>query len=169
MVLWDFDENKNYVTINNYKVLNLKDADKAAELLNNVNLLILRVLIAIEFKEKRTPEINVLLSTPHILQEMQIIKDQGTIKFEGLNKPKDVKKTSNISVGPDGKLRARYRVIFLTLRNNKGQLKKINDLKPLIAHELTHTAMNHVRWREDDHDETFNFYNKLIFRYLNLT
>ena len=41
--------------------------------------------------------------------------------------------------------------------------KNINDLKPLIAHELTHTAMNHVRWRDDDHDSEFNYYyNKIL-------
>ena len=97
---------------------------------------------------------------------MQLIKDQGTIKFEGLNKPKEVKRTQEVSVGQDGKLRAKYRKIFLTLRNENGKLKTLKQLKSLIAHELTHTALNHVRWREDDHDEKFNFYNKLILRYL---
>lgn len=168
MVLWDFDENKNYIKVNNYKVLNLKDSEKASKLLNEIDLLITRSLISIELKEKRTPEINVLLETPYFLQEMQLIKDQGSIKFEGLNKPKGVKKTGLTKVGDDGNLRASYRLIFLTLRNDNGKLKKISELKKLIAHELTHTAMNHVKWRDDDHNEVFNFYNKLIFRYLSL-
>ena len=166
MVIWDFDENKNYIKVDNYKVLNLKDADKASKLLNDIDTLILRTLISIQFKEKRTPELNILLQTPYVLQEMQLIKDQGTIKFEGLNKPKEVKRTQEINVGEDGKLRAKYRKIFLTLRNENGKLKTLKQLKSLIAHELTHTALNHVRWREDDHDEKFNFYNKLILRYL---
>ena len=166
MVIWDFDENKNYIKVGNYKVLNLKDADKASKLLNDIDILILRTLISIQFKEKRTPELNILLQTPYVLQEMQLIKDQGTIKFEGLNKPKDVKRTQEINVGEDGKLRAKYRKIFLTLRNENGKLKTLKQLKSLIAHELTHTALNHVRWREDDHDEKFNVYNKLILRYL---
>jgi hypothetical protein len=169
MVIWDFDENKNYIKVDNYKVLNLKDADKASKLLNDIDTLILRTLISIQFKEKRTPELNILLQTPYVLQEMQLIKDQGTIKFEGLNKPKEVKRTQEINVGEDGKLRAKYRKIFLTLRNENGKLKTLKQLKSLIAHELTHTALNHVRWREDDHDEKFNFYNKLILRYLLLT
>ena len=42
----------------------------------------------------------------------------------------------------------------------------LRDLRNLIAHEITHTAMNHVRWRDDDHDERFNYYNKLILRHL---
>ena len=54
------------------------------------------------------------------------------------------------------------RKIFLTIRNERGKLKTIRQLKDLIAHELTHTALNHVRWREDDHDEKFTYYNKLI-------
>lgn len=169
MVIWDFDENKNYIKVGDYKVLNLKDADKASKLLNDIDTLILRTLISIQFKEKRTPELNILLQTPYVLQEMQLIKDQGTIKFEGLNKPKEVKRTQEINVGEDGKLRAKYRKIFLTLRNENGKLKTLKQLKSLIAHELTHTALNHVRWREDDHDEKFNFYNKLILRYLLLT
>ena len=107
MVIWDFDENKNYIKVGNYKVLNLKDADKASRLLNDIDTLILRTLISIQFKEKRTPELNILLQTPYVLQEMQLIKDQGTIKFEGLNKPKEVKRTQEINVGEDGKLRAK--------------------------------------------------------------
>ena len=41
MVIWDFDENKNYIKVGNYKVLNLKDADKASKLLNDIDTLIL--------------------------------------------------------------------------------------------------------------------------------
>jgi len=166
MTVWDFNENKNYIKIENYKVLNLPDAEKAAKLLNDIDLLILKCFISLKFKEKHTPEIKILLQTPYILQEMQLIKDQGSIKFEGLNKPKEVKYTSKQSVGEDGKLRAKYRKIFLTIRNESGKLKTIRQLKNLIAHELTHTALNHVRWREDDHDEKFTYYNKLILRHL---
>lgn len=166
MTIWDFNENKNYIKIENYKVLNLPDAEKAAKLLNDIDLLILKCFISLKLKEKHTPEIKILLQTPYVLQEMQLIKDQGSIKFEGLNKPKEVKYTSKQSVGEDGKLRAKYRKIFLTIRNKKGKLKSIRQLKNLIAHELTHTALNHVRWREDDHDEKFTYYNKLILRHL---
>lgn len=168
MSVWDFDENKNYINVGEYKVLNLPGAEKASELLNDVDTLILKTLISIEMKEKRTPEINILLNTPYSLQEMQLLKDQGSIKFEGLNKPKNVTRTNKISVGEDGKLRAKYRRIFLNLRRQNGSLKTLNELKNLIAHEITHTALNHVRWRDDDHDEKFNFYNNLILKHLNL-
>jgi hypothetical protein len=162
MVLWNFNENKNYVTLHNYKVLNYNDAEKAAKLLFNIDMLILKSFARLEQGKIRTEEINILLKTPYILQEMQIIKDQGTIKFEGLNKPKNVYKSNQPPVGPDGKLRAKYRRIFLKLRDEKGILKNIENLKQLIAHELTHTAMNHVRWRDDDHDSEFNYYNNKI-------
>mgnify|MGYP001197335641 CR=1 FL=1 len=166
MVIWDFNENKNYIKVGEYKVLNLPDADKASDLLNDIDILIVKALISIEMGEKRTPEINILLQTPYVLQEMQLLKDQGSIKFEGLNKPKDVVKTNKIPVGEDCKLRAKYRRIFLTLRRRNGCLKTLRELRNLIAHEMTHTAMNHVTWREDDHDENFNHYNKLILRHL---
>jgi len=166
MIIWDFNENKNYRNVVNYKVLDFKDAQKAAKLLNDIDLLILRTFISIEFKEKRTPEINLLLSTPYVIQEMQLIEDQGYIKFEGLNKPKQVNRTGNVNIGSDGKLRAKYRKIFLNIRKENGKLKKINDLKILIAHELTHTAVNHVTWKDDNHGSEFNKYNKLILRHL---
>ncbi len=166
MVLWDFDENKNYIKVGEYKVLNLPDAEKASDLLNDIDILIVKALISIEIREERTPEINILLQTPYFLQEMQLIKDQGSIKFEGLNKPKFVVMTNKIPVGVDGKLRAKHRRIFLNLRKQNGRLKTLKELRNLIAHEITHTAMNHVKWRDDDHDEKFDFYNKLILRHL---
>ena len=88
MTIWDFNEDKNYTNINGYKVLKYPDAAKAAELLENINILILSTFISIELNEKRTPEINLLLSTPFYLQEMQLPEDQGDIIFDGLNKPK---------------------------------------------------------------------------------
>tara|TARA_Y100000741_G_scaffold335326_3_gene293184 strand:+ start:86 stop:592 length:507 start_codon:yes stop_codon:yes gene_type:complete len=166
MVIWDFNEDKNYIKVGEYKVLDLPDAEKASDLLNYIDILIVRALVSIEINEKRTPEINILLQTPYFLQEMQLLKDQGSIKFEGLNKPKFVVKTNKIPVGEDGNLRAKHRRIFLNLRKQNGKLKTLRDLRNLIAHEITHTAMNHVRWRDDDHDQEFNYYNKLILRHL---
>ena len=167
MTIWDFNENKNYVIINGYKVLNYPDSIKAADLLESINILILTAFISIELNEKRTPEIDLLLNTPFYLQEMQLPKDQGDIIFEGLNKPKEVHFTKLRGVGKDGQLRAKYRLIFLELRNPNNKLKTISKLKQLIAHELTHTALNHVRWRNDDHGEKFNNMNKIILKYLN--
>ena len=162
--LWDFDENINYIEINNIKVLKKPDAKNASALLRRIKKLILRCFESIEFNEMITPELEILLTTPFILQEMQLKKDQLIYKFEGLNKPKNVILTNNIEVGPDKNLRASYRHIFLTLRNSNGRLKTIDSLKPLIAHELTHTALNHVRWRDDDHNKNFNLY--YIYRFI---
>jgi hypothetical protein len=110
-----------------------------------------------------TQEVELLINTPFILQEMQLNKDQLLIKFEGLNKPKDVYVTNENSIGPDKNLRASYRVIFLSLREN-GKLKTIKSLKSLIAHELTHTALNHVQWRDDDHGPEFKIMYNIILR-----
>jgi hypothetical protein len=112
-----------------------------------------------------TPEIELLINTPFLLQEMQLEKDQKLIKFEGLNKPKYVHLTNEIEIGPDKQLRARYRIIFLTLRKN-GKLQTINSLKELIAHELTHTALNHVLWRDDDHGPGFKLMYNIILKNL---
>lgn len=160
MIIWDFDENKNYIKIGDFKVLNKKDAINASKLLNDIKIKIKELFI--KLKKNNNPKIKLLLNTPFKLQEMQSLKDQGFIKFEGLNKPKNVIKTSEKKIGPDGSLRAKNRIIFLNLRSDNGKLKKIEELYPLIAHELTHTALNHVIWREDNHPKEF----KLIYRLL---
>ena len=164
--LWDFDENKNYIYILGFKVLNYPDAIKAAHLLQSVKGLIFNCFMSILRNEMITPEVELLVNTPFLLQEMQLEKDQLIIKFDGLNKPKNIHVTNEISIGPDKNLRAQYRIIFLTLRKN-GKLQPIKYLKNLIAHELTHTALNHVRWRDDDHNGKFNVIYKTILRNMN--
>lgn len=168
--LWDFDEKKNYILINGYKVLDTTDATKAATLLNKIDNIILRTLISVQLNESIiTPELNLLITTPYSLQEMQLPKDQRNIVFEGLNKPKNVEFMSNErDIGADGKLRAKKRLIFIQLRKKNNKLKTIKELSGLIAHELTHTAMNHVTWRDDDHDENFKKVNKIILKHISL-
>ena len=98
---------------------------------------------------------------------MQLPKDQGTIVFEGLNKPKNVGFVSKEdSIGIDGKLRAKNRLIFIQLRKDNNNLKTIKEIAVLIAHELAHTAMNHVTWRDDDHDKNFKKVNKIILKHI---
>jgi hypothetical protein len=163
--LWDFDENKNYILISDFKVLKYPDAIKAAMLLYSIKELIFRCFKSILKHEMITPEVELLINTPFILQEMQLAKDQLSIKFEGLNKPKILHITNEIDIGPDKNLRATYRTVFLTLREN-GRLKTIESLKSLIAHELTHTALNHVQWRDDDHGPEFKIMYNIILRNL---
>ena len=52
--------------------------------------------------------------------------------------------------------------------NKNGKLKKIENILPLLSHELTHTALNHVKWRDDDHGRPFNSLDKLILKHLKL-
>jgi hypothetical protein len=163
--LWDFDENKNYIKILGFKVLGYPDAAKAAILLKKISHLIFSCFRSILNHEMITPEVELLINTPFFLQEMQIPNDQLIIKFDGLNKPKNVHPTDESNIGPDKNLRAEYRIIFLTLRKN-GKLKTIKSLKNLIAHELTHTALNHVQWRDDDHGPEFKIMYEIILRNL---
>ena len=79
MVVWDFNENKNYIQVGNYKVLDKPDFMKAVILLEEIYNMILNCYIAIEINEPRTPELNILLTTPFYLQEMQLEKDQKDI------------------------------------------------------------------------------------------
>jgi len=162
MLIWDFNETKNYKLVDGYKVLNYPDAKKASKLLKKIDELILKAFISIELTSNKTPEIDLLLNTPFYLQEIQLIKDQGKIKFDGLNKPKEIHPTGMKKIGEDGNLRAKYRIIFLTIRYDNGKLKKIEEIKPLIIHELTHTALNHVTWRDNNHPKKFYKYYNII-------
>ena len=44
MVIWDFNENKNYIKVGNYKVLSLPDAENASNLLKEIDFLIIIIL-----------------------------------------------------------------------------------------------------------------------------
>ena len=93
----------------------------------------------------------------YYLSEMQLNTD-----FDGLNKPRNIHLTSKQVVGKDGKLRAKYRHIFIILRNNTGKFNNFNDTLHLLIHELAHTMCNHVKWRDDDHGADFKNAEKLI-------
>lgn len=172
MTIWDFDENKNYVNVRvhneNYKVLNLKDKSKFALLLSKLTRKIKNQFDFLKRQKrmgkKLPPEIELLIKTPFKLQEMQIPEDQGTIEFDGLNKPKGVKRIKNaISIGKDGKLRASRRLIFLKLRKNyTGSQESSRFINSLLIHELAHTACNHVRYRDDDHGPDFERCERFI-------
>lgn len=167
---WDFNENINFSIVNGYKVLNVyPDTRGASKLLDDLKFITYRSFMSIYTSENLTPEIELLLKTPFRLQEMQLEKFQGDVLFEGLNKPKGVYTKKNAQIlGKDGKLRATYRVIFLTIRNKNKNLKKIKTILPLLSHELAHTALNHVKWRDDDHGRHFNEIDKLILKHLRL-
>ena len=167
---WDFNENVNFSMVRGYKVLNIyTNLADAAKLLNLLEFTIHKSLMNIRRTEKITPEINLLLTTPFKLQEMQLEELQGSVIFEGLNKPKEIyTDKGSRSIGKDGNLRATYRDIFLTIRNKSGKIRKIKNILPLLSHELAHTALNHVRWRDDDHGRTFNVLDKMILKHLRL-
>lgn len=165
---WDFDENVNFSIVNGYKVLNVyPDSKNAAKVLKDLKFIVYRAFMSIYQNEEPTPEMLLLLNTPFRLQEMQLEKFQGDVLFEGLNKPKGVhaKKLAS-KIGKDGNLRATYRVIFLTIRNKNKKIKKIENILPLLSHELAHTALNHVKWRDDDHGKYFDYIDKLILKHL---
>ncbi len=165
---WDFDENKNYVSYkynnNVYKVLNYKDSYKAAQLLIIAKKYINDLLRSINRIPKNlVPGIHVLLTTPFHVQEMQESTTKDPVNFIGLNKPKDVINTQEEPVGPDKSLRAKKRLIFLTLRDARGNVLTLDKIKPLIIHEITHTACNHVTFREKgNHARDFDEYHGYI-------
>tara|TARA_B100000886_G_C20169428_1_gene385442 strand:- start:77 stop:628 length:552 start_codon:yes stop_codon:yes gene_type:complete len=170
---WDFDENKNFITImvNNipYKVLekypNYFDSVKILIYLRYIIYLICVYLSVNIFKYSSKDQIAIKCfldihfnkKSPYYLSEMQI----GN-QFNGLNKPRNLYKSNQPILGKDGRDRARYRHIFLTLRHNNGSFKTINSIIDLLIHEVTHTMCNHIRWREDDHGEDFIYYENLL-------
>lgn len=167
--IWDFNETKNYTSVNNYKVLISPLAEPSSILLEKLDILVKILQRRLKITEVVIYDkyLDLLSKTPHILQEMQLHKDQGSVIFDGLNKPKRVHLTKNIPIGEDNRLRAGYRKVFLTLKHKNGRLKTVNEIKGLLAHELTHTALNHVTWKDDNHLKLFRDYNKIILSIIN--
>ena len=60
MEIWDFNEDKNYTNVNNYKVLNFPDKVKAAELLEEIRIMIMNLFIQLQLEEKGSKYINLL-------------------------------------------------------------------------------------------------------------
>jgi hypothetical protein len=169
---WDFNEDKNFTTVNihgrNYKVLNIyHDYYTAALVLDYIHNVIVMICYYLEvnkYSKKYTDYDRKLIDCfcdihPNkcLLSEMQIGTD-----FYGLNKPKKLYISNLEPVGKDGKVRASYRHIFLTLRNNRGQFNDINVIMKLVIHEIAHTMCNHVTWRDDDHGKDFKHAEKMI-------
>lgn len=173
---WDFDEDDNFEevtsTVNNriYKVISRgtkTDKQKVANTLANID----NIIEALRTYLKRTEHmwasqsyaegLYIYINTPIYLQEMP----QGTI-FEGLNKPREITTHKNaVSFGKDKKLRARYRRLFLTIRQPNGKFVDKKHLLSLVAHELAHTMANHVQWRDDDHKEDFQLFEQIILNW----
>lgn len=169
---WDFDEDINFteVIINNkkYKVLyKYKDYTQAVKILAQLDITLLLICEYLNTNKYKYPKEDQIAIECFLdihfnnknsrLSEMQL----GTI-FNGLNKPKEVHKTNKPYLGSDKNLRAKYRNVFLTLRRKDGKFKSNKSIIDLFIHEITHTMCNHVTWREDDHSEDFQKYEKLI-------
>lgn len=167
---WDFDENLNYTIVNiqgrNYKVINkFPDYYRAAEILNYIHLVIIQIcnyfiLNYYRYSKSDQKIIKCFLDihpNKYLLSEMQL-----DTQFNGLNKPKNLYLSNDEKIGKDGKLRASYRHVFLTLRNSKCNFNNINKIMKLVIHEIAHTMCNHVTWRDDDHGDDFEHAEKLI-------
>jgi hypothetical protein len=167
---WDFDENMNYKTVsihgNNYKVLNnYHDYYTAAftlDLIHKIITLICKYFQVNFYKYSKTDQLYIscfldIHPNKYLLSEMQL----GTM-FNGLNKPRDLYLSNKPSLGKDGKYRAKFRHVFLTLRNSNGKFNDFDTIMDLVIHEIAHTMCNHIRWRDDDHGKDFKHAEKLI-------
>lgn len=167
---WDFDEKINYSTVNingrNYKVinkfLNYYYAALILDYIHNYILLISNYFINNYNKYSRSDKILIdcfldIHPNNYLLSEMQL-----NTPFNGLNKPKNIYLSNKNNVGKDGKLRAEYRDVFITLRNSSGKFNNEKIIMKLVIHEIAHTMCNHVKWRNDDHGKDFQHAEKLI-------
>lgn len=170
---WDFDENKNFKKIDvnglTYRVLSIyKNYDIALNYLLYIKNIIDKICLYLDinfykFSEKDQIAVKCFLdihmpgNKRFLLSEMQL-----NTEFNGINKPRKLFKSSDKSLGKDGKDRAGYRHVFLTLRYNNGTFKPLEDIIKLTIHEIAHTMCNHIRWRDDDHGDDFVYYENLI-------
>tara|TARA_E500000178_G_scaffold356217_1_gene432548 strand:+ start:4248 stop:4796 length:549 start_codon:yes stop_codon:yes gene_type:complete len=167
---WDFDENKNYISINvynkKYKVINkFNNPLYAALLLDDIhNYITLISLYFLENLYNYSDKDQILIKcfldihpNNYLLSEMQL----NTV-FDGLNKPRNIYLSNKESIGKDKKFRAQYRHIFITLRDKFGIFNSNDEIMKLVIHELSHTMCNHITWRDDDHGSDFKHAENLI-------
>ena len=168
---WDFCEKTNYTTVNiqgkNYKVINkFPDYYKAALVLHKISKIIELISMYLyinRYKYSKNDQIKLqcfcdIHPNNYLLSEMQL----GT-EFNGLNKPRDLYLTNKPPIGKDGKRRASYRNVFLTLRNtNNGKFNDWNTIMKLVIHEIAHTMCNHITWVDDNHGPDFTRAEKMI-------
>lgn len=182
--LWDFNESGIYNTIiiggYPYKVLKSRSPNKQKlvanklhklrqicnNIINNINLLSNHDLKQYNLKKSNIDlfkEIHEDIDGEcnYLLSEMK----PGT-GFEGLNKPKNVRKTNKVSIGPDGSKRAEWRDVFMEINTQNPNITK-HELE-LFIHELAHTIPNHVTFRPDDHGPDFQDAEDLLWDMYNL-
>ena len=176
---WDFNESKGYSTIiidsYPYKVLKKRskeDQRRIATKLHRLRLINDQIVKDLPkyangpgitvYRQIHTGKPNKKKRGGYLLSEMK-----PSTGFSGMNKPKDrVMIQTAKEVGPDGKLRAGYRDIFLIL---DPKTDTISDAElDLFVHELAHTGANHVQWRPDDHKLDFTSFENLIWYVLAL-
>tara|TARA_B100001123_G_C15012765_1_gene908228 strand:+ start:88 stop:684 length:597 start_codon:yes stop_codon:yes gene_type:complete len=176
---WDLEEQKGYKKIKSrvngrrYRVLNQSRQQEASDNLGMVQdridgiTNILRTYPCLWFGTRVHDGIEVFLNI-HGGNYDLIEMPEGT-HFDGLNKPRNVSNYGNrvASVGPDGTKRARDRLIYLQLRKqyfgkNSDSFRSNKSLMNLVIHEISHTAANHVTWREDDHGADFKLYEDFL-------
>ena len=106
--------------------------------------------------------LKLFIDTPHVLMEIDPHDDQ----FNGLNKPKNVRRHNVKPHGTDGNLRADKKCVMFRVRDqNMNRMHSTESLTMLFIHEMSHTMANHVRWRPDDHGEDFKIYQRLITKW----
>ena len=167
---WDFDENINFTVINinnnSYKVINKwKNYNEAGIILDKIHQIIYEMCLYLNLNYYRYSNKDKIAikcfcdihPNNYKLSEMQLNTD-----FNGINKPRELYLSSDAPLGSDKKHRAKWRHVFLTLRKRNGEFKSFNTIMRLVIHEIAHTMCNHIRWRDDDHNEDFEYYEKLL-------
>ena len=188
---WDYDENYGFTKIKSpdglyYKVLNygtIEDKIDVATILSNIRKDINKLLIYLCKNPQlwsskpigwgivhtfdihipgwdKIPDLNKI--TLNSFDEMFNYQEMPT-NYDGiigLNKPKKIitikSKFGDFEI-------AGKRSIFLTIRNQiTGKINDYGKILDLAIHELTHTACNDIRWKEDNHTPPYRSYHTLI-------
>lgn len=169
---WDFDENINYITVSikdkKYNVIyKFSNYNEAAKILYYLDSIIKKIcnylrINLYRYSEKDQIAIECFLAIHDNHKNYRLSEMQLNTIFNGLNKPRNIHKTNNPSLGKDTNYRAKNRHVFLTLRKNNGDFKALSSIINLLIHEIAHTMCNHIRWRDDDHNTDFKHYEKIL-------
>lgn len=166
--VWDNEEYKNYITLNGRIIYDSGPNSTRLEAVKLLNELYnIDKQLRISLANSQDYGIQLYLKTPMIIREL----DPNIKEFKGLNKPKD-KYMDTVPYGPDGHIRAKWKMLFMKLRSHGGDQLFHNGNRDyiyrLFLHEIAHTMANTVIYSPRDeriHNKLWNDYRIMLIKW----
>lgn len=166
---WDNNETTNYKWQDGYWIYDTHGAKIEKDVIRQLNCFKkIDAKLRKDLANSTDYGVQLYLRTPMVIREL----DPLIMEYKGLNKPKDRYISDDIPWGPDGRVRAAWKMLFLKIRS-KGGKALFHDGNPdymnrLFLHELAHTMANSVVYTPNDkviHNRLWNQYRLMLYKW----